>query len=269
MTGHLRLCFDVREGRTFLSEQSFRAPMHISKPYWDGNQLIVNVVNPTAGFFPGDELKVDVEARPGTRTVMTSPSASRIFRGREELSAVVVKQRFLVNAGAQIEIFPEMLIPHAGARFAQETVLDVAEGAELLMLESMAPGRVAMGEAFTFHSLRWMTQLSLGGRLAALERYRLSPDDDSLHSLKAHFPVSYHATGYLVSPKLPKGTEFLKAVAALNGESVLAGASSVGNGAVSFRILAADAISLRRAIAGFRRLAYEVFGLPFSDLRKL
>ena len=269
MTGHLRLCFGVREGRTILCEQSFRAPMHISKPYWDGNQLVVNVVNPTAGFFPGDELKIDVEARPRARAVVTSPSASRIFRGRDELSAVVMKQNFLVRAGAHIEICPELLIPHAGARFAQETVLDVEEGAEALFIESMAPGRVAMGEAFAFHSLRWTTQLRVAGRLLALERYRLSPEDDSLHSLRAHFPISYHATGYLVSPKLPKSTDFLKAVSVLNGESVLAGASGVGDGAVSFRILAADSISLRRAIFDLRRLAYELFELPFSDLRKM
>lgn len=269
MTGHLRLCFGVREGRTFLSEQSFRAPMHISKPYWDGQQLVVNVVNPTAGFFPGDELKIEVEAREGSRAVVTSPSASRIFRGRDELSAVVMKQRFLVRGGAHIEVCPEMLIPHAGARFAQETHLEAEAGAEVLFIESMAPGRVAMGEAFAFRSLRWMTQLSVGGKLLALERYRLSPEDESLHSLKAHFPVSYHATGYMVSPKLPKGTEFLNAVAGLNCEFVLAGASAVGEGSVSFRILASEPISLRKAIFAFRRLAYEVFDLPFSDLRKL
>lgn len=269
MTGHLHLCFGVREGRTILCEQSFRAPMHISKPYWDGNQLVVNVVNPTAGFFPGDELKIEVEVRPEARAVVTSPSASRIFRGRDDLSAVVMRQRFLIRSGAHVEIFPEMLIPHAGARFAQETALDVEEGAELLCIESMAPGRVAMGEAFAFHSLRWTTRLTLDGRLLAMERYRLGPDDHSLHSLNAHFPVSYHATGYVVSPSLPKGAEFLKAVATLNTESVLAGASAVGEGAVTFRILAAEAISLRKAISNLRRLAYEVFGMPCSDLRKL
>ena len=61
--GHLRLRCEVRgDGVPFLAEQDFRAPVHLSKAHVsdDGAALVVTVVNPTAGFFDGDELAMDV-----------------------------------------------------------------------------------------------------------------------------------------------------------------------------------------------------------------
>ena len=39
-----------------IAGQSFRAPFHVSKPYWDADSrvLLTQVVNPTAGILEGD-----------------------------------------------------------------------------------------------------------------------------------------------------------------------------------------------------------------------
>ena len=53
---------------TFIARQSFAAPMHLSKTYWDGGILLVNIVNQTAGWFGGDRVRVKRHAgtgRPG------------------------------------------------------------------------------------------------------------------------------------------------------------------------------------------------------------
>jgi len=53
-SGHLQIRASRRvHGRTVLAAQSFRAPFHLSKPYWDADAgvLIVQVVNPTAGIW--------------------------------------------------------------------------------------------------------------------------------------------------------------------------------------------------------------------------
>ena len=52
LTGNLHLVFasDPLRG-TFLAAQSFSAPMHLSKTYWNGETLLVNVVNQTAGSY--------------------------------------------------------------------------------------------------------------------------------------------------------------------------------------------------------------------------
>ena len=42
LAGHLDLtCARDANGRSYLREQSFSAPFHISKPYWDGDALLL------------------------------------------------------------------------------------------------------------------------------------------------------------------------------------------------------------------------------------
>src|SRR3977135_2403663 len=79
---HIECRADVT-GRTFLSRQAFRAPVHLSKPYWDGNHLVINVVNLTAGLFAGDRVEMSVRVCPDARAVLTSPSAPRVFRAKD------------------------------------------------------------------------------------------------------------------------------------------------------------------------------------------
>ena len=62
-SGNLALRAEARpDGRTVLAGQSFRAPFHLSKSYWDvdAGVLIVQVVNPTAGILAGDRLESSV-----------------------------------------------------------------------------------------------------------------------------------------------------------------------------------------------------------------
>ena len=43
LNGHLQLvCARGADGRGYLREQSFRAPMHISKPWWEDGLLVVS-----------------------------------------------------------------------------------------------------------------------------------------------------------------------------------------------------------------------------------
>src|SRR4030095_1973741 len=97
--GHLHIEGQAdAQGRTFLARQSFRAPIHLSKPHWDGNYLIINVVNPTAGLFAGDHVEMNVRVCQGARAVLTSPSAARVFRARDSVGKTHVTQSLVVEA---------------------------------------------------------------------------------------------------------------------------------------------------------------------------
>src|SRR5215203_1961879 len=84
-SGHLSLLAARRDhGRTVLATQSFRAPFHISKPYWDSDArtLLVQVVNPTAGILSGDRLESKIEVERDAALLVTTPSTSRVFKMR-------------------------------------------------------------------------------------------------------------------------------------------------------------------------------------------
>lgn len=197
----LRCAPDAR-GESVLREQFFRAPIHLSKPHRDAGALVVNVVSPTAGLFAGDRVRLRAEVAGGARLVLTTPAATRIHAMRGGDGWAETHQEFTVQAGGSLEWWPEPVIPQGGARHRQRTSLTVAAGAELLFLETMAPGRVAAGETFAFEELRWATNLRCGEQLVARERFRLTPDGPALAGLRRSFPRGYWGSVFVVAPGL-------------------------------------------------------------------
>ena len=117
--GHLRLvCAADEQGQTYLREQSFCAPVHLSKPYRDEDTLVVNIVNPTAGLLSGDRVHYDVAVESGARVLLTAPSASRAHRIVEGDARMT--QEYRVAAGGWLESWPEIFIPQGGARYRQQ-----------------------------------------------------------------------------------------------------------------------------------------------------
>lgn len=268
LDGHLHLvCAAVGEGRSYLREQSFRAPIHLSKPYLDEGTLVVNVVNPTAGLLAGDRIECRARVENGARLLLTTPSASRAHRTGGGCAEVV--QEFHVARGAWLDCWPGMLIPQGGARYRQRNELWVEPGGEALFFESLAPGRVAMGEVFAFAELSWTTDLFLGDALVARERYRLAPEAASLRAVQARFPAGYYASCFVVTPRLAESSECWPRIHALHEADAWIGCGALqGEGAWTIKVMAATSILLRRKLAAIRREIYAALGEREPSLRR-
>jgi urease accessory protein len=258
LSGGLNLvCAAHPERGTFVAKQSFSAPMHLSKTFWDGEKLLVNVVNQTAGIMGGDRISTHVVVESGARVLLSSPSAARFHpsHGRESR----LEQTFEVRAGGWLDVFPEISIPQRDSRSQQKTTIYVEQGGELLYLETLAPGRVASGEAFVFSRYAWRTDIKVADKLVHRERVALSPGDASMAGLRALFPASYYASIVLISPAAEGWkTDFLHAVLELAGDpSIKMAASRLNAHGWSIRLLAADSLALRAGIREVRKLIYE------------
>jgi urease accessory protein len=254
LKGNLDLTIGVDGvGKTFLRHQHFRAPMHLSKPYFDGETLLVNVVNPTAGLFSGDTIECRVEVELGARALLASPSASRVHRATGGVASMV--QSFAVRAGGFLEVYPELFIPHAGARYRQSTTVEVEEGGMMILLELVAPGRVASGEVFAFEHLEWETHVRWAGRSVVRERYPLTPETASVVAIRRRFPRFYFANVTVIGGAAVT-RETVTAITGLQGNGSWLGGSRLVAGGWTIRVLAESAPELRRIIAEVRRLIY-------------
>ncbi|MES2923383.1 MAG: urease accessory protein UreD [Verrucomicrobiota bacterium] len=256
--GHLDLRCEIRaDGVPFIARQSFRAPVHLGKSHLDQGQLVLSIVNPTAGFFDGDQLVSNIHVAAGAKLVLSTPSSSRVYRARSG-SAAVSCQKFRVEENASFEWIPEPFIPHAGARFVQRTEIDLHPAATLLFFDWIAPGRVAMGEVFAYQHLRWELDLILGEKLIARERHDLRPGDDSLEALRAKFPaahyLSVHAAGAMTK-NWPA-----EALDALSGDDVYLGHGPLTGGVHVIRALCRDSLSARKLLETLRPLLYAAAG---------
>jgi len=274
LRGHLELVGAVdAQGRTFIREQSFRAPIHLSKPHLDEGVLVVNVANPTAGLFAGDRIRYRVAVESGARMLLTAPSASRAHRIVEAEPAGVfnharVEQEFRVARGGWLECWPEMFIPQGGARYRQRTAAHLEEGGELLLIEMIAPGRTAAGEVFAFAELDWETEVFLGGAKIARERYVLTPASATLAALRARFPEAYYASCFLISPHLRADAECWRRIHDLHRAEAWVGCSALVRGGWAIRVLAAGSIALRKTIGAVRRELYAALGRREPALRR-
>ncbi|MGB8168325.1 MAG: urease accessory protein UreD, partial [Chthoniobacteraceae bacterium] len=255
LVGHLHLvCAADADGRSYLRSQSFRAPIHLSKPHEDEGVLVVNVVNPTAGLLAGDRIEVRVSVENGARLLLTAPSASRAHCAPEGHAELV--QEFDVAAGGWLDVWPELFIPQGGARYRQRTILRVEEGGEALFFETLAPGRVAMGEVFAYTALDWETDVFLGAELIARERYRLSPEGESVRALRGQFATGYYASCFVVSPLLGAESPCWRAIHELHGAEAWIGCSPLRRGGWVIKAVAAGSVALRRKLAAIRRELY-------------
>jgi urease accessory protein len=265
--GHLNLiCAADPAGRVYLRSQSFRAPVHLSKPHLDEGILIVNAVNPTAGLLAGDRIDFDVSVESGARMLLTAPSASRAHR--TEGDGARVEQRFHVARGAWLEVWPELFIPQGGCRYRQRTEARAEEGGEMMLIEMVAPGRAASGELFAFAELDWESTIFLGGDLIARERYTLTPASPALGALRARFPEAYYASVFVVAERLANAEPCWQRIHDLHDDTAWIGCSALRRGGAAIRVLAQGSIVLRKKVAEIRLAIYEALGMRAPNLRR-
>jgi urease accessory protein len=258
LNGNLDLvCASDPARGSYLAWQSFSAPIHLSKSYWDGETLLVHIVNQTAGFFGGDSIRVNVVVESGACMLLSSPSAARYHpsQGRETR----IQQSYKIRAGGSLDVYPEISIPQRDSRSFQKTTIHIEPGGELIYLETLAPGRVASGEAFVFENYSWWTDIHVDDRLVHRERVSLAPRDSSLAGLTALYPNSYYAGIVIISPSAANWDDnFLHSVANLSEEiDGKCAASKLNAHGYSIRLLAADSLALREGILKLRELIYQ------------
>lgn len=275
--GHLALRAAARpdDGVTSLAAQSFRAPFHLSKPYWDADTrtLLVQVVNPTAGILSGDRLESAVTVEAGAAVLLTTPSASRVFCMRAGAPAATSLQQFAVAPAAWLEVLPEPLVPHRGSRFQQRTVLDVAPGGAAFYADLLLPGRIAHGETWAWDRLVLELEVRSGADL--LLRERLDQSADHLQALatlaqagdSASFGNAVFITPGLAADSAPPWRDALHG---LHTDGIWIGASPLRAGSAwSIKFVAPDPIRLRGTLAAIRRILAPFAPHLACDARKL
>jgi len=268
LTGHLKLRAAAgTDGRTALAYQSFCSPFHLGKAYWDGNALIVNVVNATAGMLEGDTLTAEVEVGTGASILLTSPAASRAFTMRGKGASCL--QDYTVAAGGWLEVMGEPLVPHRSSRYRQATRLFVERGGELYFTEVLAPGRSAHGEGWEWKELQIDLSLRLGGELIYHERTRQSGEELTAMAVLAGMRKPWFATLLLVSDVLDQEEGWRRELHQLHRPGLRIGFSRLRPGAWIGRLIGDGPLPLRETLARIRERMQPLLPRLRADARKL
>lgn len=147
--GALRLQFERRGAATVVAGCRSTLPLQVLAPLaLDDPAAIVSILNPTGGLVGGDRLSIDVNLAAGTHAVLTTPSATRVYRTDADEATQSVK--LALGPRAVVEWVPDHTIPFAGSAFRQAIDVDMDATAGLILVDAFSAGRIARGEAWRF-----------------------------------------------------------------------------------------------------------------------
>jgi urease accessory protein len=157
--GELELEFAKRQRQTVLTRNYAVAPWKIQRSlYPEGDQVCHCILLHTAGgLVGGDRLSAKIHLQPHTQALITTATASKIYRstGEESLQNIHIR----IDEGANLEWFPQETIAFAESKYRQTTRIDLASDATCTLWEIVRFGRTARGEKFLDGNWRSHTEV--------------------------------------------------------------------------------------------------------------
>ena len=266
----MRLQFERRGPSTVLARSHFTLPLQALTPLTleDGTSYLM-LLNPTGGVLGGDHLVTEIIQEADTHVCLTTPSATRIYRTSQR--PAVLETMVKLGEGATLEYLPDHVIPHAGSALRQSLRVEMARGSRAILLDSLASGRIAHGERWSFTEIDSRTEVVVRGKPAFLNRTRIDPAVHDPRQIGVMAEFDYMAGMGLFADEFD---DWQRVAAAMNTElettpQVQGGASLLARGGCVIRYLARSASEMTQMNKKFWDAAREwVIQLPPFDHRK-
>jgi urease accessory protein len=177
--GRLELLITERRGKSIASRQFHQGALRVLRPHYldDSGQVCYVVVNPGGAYLGADLYVVDVEVGDGARLLLTTQSATKIYRTPGSFAEQRMTLR--LGDGAQLELAPDQLIAYREASYRQNTHITVRPSSSLMMSEVITPGWSPDGASFRYEELRLRNEIRVetgsGTELLALDNLLVRP----------------------------------------------------------------------------------------------
>ncbi|MGM9473346.1 urease accessory protein UreD [Pseudarthrobacter sp. YS3] len=178
--GRLELGVEVRGGRSVASHQFHEGALRVLRPHYldDSGQVCYVLVNPGGAYLGADLFVLDIEVQAGAGLLLTTQSATKIYRTPGSFAEQRMTLR--LGAGARLELVPDQLIAYREASYRQNTYITVRPSSSLVMAEVVTPGWSPDGASFRYEELRLRNEIVVetdqdGGRLLALDNLLIRP----------------------------------------------------------------------------------------------
>jgi urease accessory protein len=226
------------EGRSDVHRLRNAGPLRVMSPRHAGRAAWIVTSSLGGGLVDGDHTALDVEIDAGATAVITTQASTKAYKG-----ATSQRVAIRVGEGATALVVPDPVVPYRGARLVQETRIELAPTASLVLIDVLTCGRVAYGE-------RWAA--AIDATLAISRGALLLHDRIRIDGAGAMREYEALATVILLGP-------LAKHAGSTTG--VLLASSPLGDG-VMFRLAAAH---VEQAIRSVRELAREACSAAGED----
>lgn len=262
--GQLELRIAVRGHRSVASHQYHRGALKVLRPHYldDSGQVCYVVVNPGGAYLGADLLLLDVEVGDGADLLLTTQSATKVYRTPGSFAEQRMDLR--LGEGARLELMPDQLIAYREASYRQRTSVTVRPSSSLVMTEVVTPGWSPDGAGFRYEEIRLRNEIRVesdeGTDLLALDNLLIRPPAGDVTGLGFMEGYSHLGSLLVVDARVDQAlADELHALTA--GHDALAGVSLIrpagGTTGLVLRALSNSTGELNRLLAGCTNLLRE------------
>jgi urease accessory protein len=158
--------------RSTITSRRHVGPFVVQRPFHpegDGTCHVL-LVHPPGGLVSGDSLTLRTRLHAGARALLTTPAAAKLYRAREGAGSAQQRVELALDAGAELEYFPQETIAFDATSAQLVTEVQLGRGARYLGWEIACLGRPAAGERFTRGELALCIRVQREGRPLLIER---------------------------------------------------------------------------------------------------
>lgn len=254
-----RLDVEVRAGRSRLVRLYQDGAAKIRLPDTGSDPLEAVLINMAGGLTGGDRLAWDVSVGAGARASITTQACEKVYRALTDRAEVDV--RLSVGEGGFLGWLPQETIVFDRAAFSRSLDVELAAGAEALIVEATIFGRSAMGERTTTGLFRDRWRIRREGRLIHAEDFFVGPDiEATLRRPASAGGRIAMATLLLVSDRCEARLEPARTLIGDDGGVSLW--TVAGSGKLLARLYAEDGYKLRKRLVSLIELLNGQAGLP-------
>lgn len=177
--GRLELVVSVRGGRSVASRQFHEGALRVLRPHYldQSGQVCYVMVNPGGAYLGADLFVVDVEVEAGADLLLTTQSATKVYRTPGSFAEQRMHVR--LGEGARLELLPDQLIAYREASYRQNSRVSLHPTSSLVMAEVVTPGWSPDGGVFRYEELRLRNEIHVEigeeSRLLVLDNLLIRP----------------------------------------------------------------------------------------------
>ncbi|MEO0497699.1 MAG: urease accessory protein UreD [Pseudomonadota bacterium] len=214
-----------------------------------GNRTCEQVVliNSSGGITGGDRLAWTVRVGEGAHFTSTSQACEKVYAAKAQDMAARVTTCIEIGEGASLNWLPQETILFDGAKLHRTIDASMAANSRLLMVEPVAFGRRAMGEAMASGRFCDQWRIHRGGELVHAEGFEIGGTSGA--QLTPNFAMKDNAAMATLALFAPDAEERLERLNQLLAASAdVMAAATAWNGKLIARMVSIDSYHLRRTL---------------------
>ena len=265
---------DQQKNKTIITEQLSQVPLYAQRAihYDEANpeMAYLFIMSPSGGILQGDRYTMDFSLKKNAIANIATQGATRIYK--MDANYATQKINISVDENCYLEFIPDQIIPYKHSRYFQKVTMKTHNSATLVYSEVVTPGRVAMGEFFSYDILFLKTiGMAIDGKLQFIDSQLLEPRRNDFSKLGVLGGHTILGSVYVITPKKYQNELQEKITISIKNNSSIQGGCSFlpDNSGIIVRILGNSYDDLRISIYNVLKIVRKaVLNSSFNGIRK-